>query len=96
LELVDDPAEVLQIVRDFTAHFESSMPAPWSLDASAELLDTLVKQIVGFRVVIERLEGKWKLNQNHPPDRRRRVVAVLQACGDENSVAIARLMDESL
>ena len=44
----------------------------------------------------ERIEGKWKLNQNHPVERRRKVVRVLQDRSDENSQAVAALMAEKL
>lgn len=92
LQLVEDQGELLQIVRDFVTHYERDMPQPWSIDAPADFLDSLVRQIVGFRIEITRLEGKWKLNQNHPADRRQRVIAALEAQGDDNSLAIAALM----
>ena len=96
LQLVEDPQELLKMVRDFVTHYECNMPQPWSIDAPADFLDNLVRQIVGFRIEITRLEGKWKLNQNHPPERRERVVAALRSQGDENSVAIAELMTAAL
>lgn len=46
----------------------------------------------GFRIEISRIEGKWKLNQNRPPEQRERVVQQLRTLGDENSQAIAELM----
>ena len=96
LRLVEDSQELLQMVRDFVTHYERNMPQPWSIDATADFLDNLVRQIVGFRIEITRLEGKWKLNQNHPPDRRERVVAALQVQGDENSLAIAQLISATM
>ena len=48
------------------------------------------------RIEITRLEGKWKLSQNHPEGRRRRVVRALAARPDEDSRAIAALMEEAL
>ena len=55
----------------------------------------MLKAIVGFRVEITRLEGKWKLSQNQPEDRRGRVERALAAQGDEGSKAIAALMAEA-
>jgi transcriptional regulator len=52
----------------------------------------LAKQIVAFRIPIERIEGKWKLNQNHPQDRREKVIAALESAGGAEEQAIARLM----
>ncbi|MCB9941883.1 MAG: FMN-binding negative transcriptional regulator, partial [Planctomycetaceae bacterium] len=59
-------------------------------------IDKLLDSIVGFEIEIDRMEGKWKLSQNHTSERRSRVVDALRARGDEQSVAIADLMSESL
>jgi transcriptional regulator len=56
----------------------------------------MLKAIVGFRIEITRLEGKWKLSQNHPEERRRRVIRVLEARPDGDSQEIARLMSAGL
>ena len=40
--------------------------------------------------------GKWKLNQNHPVERRRKVVRALQQRGDENTQAVAAMMQVML
>ena len=41
----------------------------------------MLTQIVGFRIEIEKIEGKWKLNQNHPAERRQKVVRALRRAG---------------
>jgi transcriptional regulator len=43
---------------------------------------------------LRRLEGKWKLNQNHPLARRQRVIAALRSRQDEASRDIAGMMEE--
>ena len=91
-ELIDDRDALEQIVRDYVAFYEAPMPQPWQVTSPAEFLDKLLAAIVGFRIEITRLEGKWKLNQNHPEERRERVVRALTERGDENSLEIARLM----
>jgi transcriptional regulator len=55
----------------------------------------MLAQIVGFRIPVERIEGKWKLNQNHPPERREKVIAALAGQGGE-SATVAELMRETL
>jgi transcriptional regulator len=52
----------------------------------------VLAQIVGFRIEIEKIEGKFKLNQNHPVERRQKVVQALQQRGDENALAVAAMM----
>lgn len=92
LELIEDPTESEQVLRRTIDTYERSQPRPWQLHESPEWISRLVAQIVAFRIPIDRLEGKWKLNQNHPAERRAKVAAALERQGDENSLAIATLM----
>lgn len=92
VEIVEDHPTLLSILKQAVAFYEHSMPQPWTIDETTTFIDRMLKQIVGFRISIERLEGKWKLNQNHPEERRRKVIHALDSLGDENSLAIAKLM----
>lgn len=94
-ELIEDEAAVLDVLRRTVERYESPREAPWSYSDGDEFVRKLAAAVVAFRIPIARLEGKWKLNQNHPAERRRRVVASLAEQPDENSQAIARLMSES-
>jgi transcriptional regulator len=96
LETVTDPAELRDLLRRALAVYERGADAPWTLERSGEVVDRLVKGIVGLRIPISRLEGKWKLSQNHPAERQERVIAALEEQGDENSVAVAALMRANL
>jgi transcriptional regulator len=95
VSLVGDQ-DLLDIVRRSVELYEGSMPRPWSLGESNTYLERRLKQIVGFRIEIDRIEGKWKLNQNHPVERREKVIRALDECGDENSIAIAAMMRQQL
>jgi transcriptional regulator len=92
--VVDDPEEVTKIVAALVTIYEGNRPAPWRFDPAAEYVRKLVKGIVGFRIEIERLEGKWKLNQNHPPGRRAKVITALESSTSADDLEIARLMRE--
>ena len=93
-ELVDDRDGLLDILRRSVAAYESPRPEPWPFDESAPHVEGLLKSIVGFRIEITRLEGKWKLSQNHPEGRRRKVIRSLAARPDADSQAISGLMLE--
>ena len=96
MTLIQEQEALLQLVQD-TAHFyEASMPTPWQFDSSQEFYRKMVGGIVGFKIEITRLEGKWKLNQNHPLERQQKVVKALQDSKDQNEQAIAALMSENL
>jgi transcriptional regulator len=94
--VVEDREGLLDIVRRLVLTYESPRSEPWSFDESEPQIDRMLKAIVGFRIEVTRLEGKWKLNQNHPEERRRRVVRALSAQPDADSQAIAELIREDL
>lgn len=94
--LVHEPDAVARIVTAMVGTYERAMPRPWTPDTATDYFQKQVRAIVGFRVEISRLEGKWKLNQNHPRERRERVVQVLEKSKDHDATAVARLMLETL
>ena len=96
LEPVEDRRALTDIVQRTVEVYERSMPRPWSFDPSGEFAYRLLDMIVGFRIDIERIEGKWKLSQNHAAERRERVSAALRQQGGPNSTAIADLLSEPL
>jgi transcriptional regulator len=96
LALVDEPSGVSDIVNQFVQTYERSLPSPWRLTGSNTYLQRMLSQIVGFRIPIARLEGKRKLNQNHPVERRQKVIHVLRERGDEESRTMAHLIEETL
>lgn len=96
VELTEDPDELKRILADSVALYESAMPQPWEFDPASPLNESLVKQIVGFRITVERWEGKWKLNQNQSLVRRKRVAAALAARSDHDSQSVAAEMRRML
>ena len=92
VELVEGRAALLDIVQRSVSVYEAAMPRPWTFDGSPTFVDRLLGQIVGFRLRIERLEGKWKLSQNHPVGRREKVIRALEAQGGGDASAVAAMM----
>jgi len=95
-QLVEDHEALHEILTQTADVYERGMPEPWSYDVADPDVNQMLKAIVGFRIEISRLEGKAKLNQNHPEERRRKVIRALEARGDEDSLAIAKLMTATL
>jgi transcriptional regulator len=93
---IHDRDVLWQIVQDLVAVHEGARRKPWTLNERTSYLDNLLKGIVGFRIAIDRLEGKWKLGQNHPPERRRRAATALRQEGGEDARAIAELMERTI
>jgi transcriptional regulator len=97
LQPIEDESRLREIVRRTVEVYEQSMPRPWSMDVvPAQILDKLMHGIVGFEMEIDRLEGKWKLNQNHSVERREKVIRALEATGLSENAAIADLMREQI
>jgi transcriptional regulator len=92
VEVIEDNGKLLDIVQKMVRLYELPMPRPWSFNPSSTYAERMLAQIVGFRIEIDKIEGKWKLNQNHPIERRRKVVQALQERGGENAQAIADMM----
>ena len=92
LKPVADRSALAGILEATVRKYEGSRPKPWTFDPGTEFHQQLLDAIVGFEIEITRLEGKWKLNQNHPPERRQRVIDALNAAGGDDQLEIARLM----
>jgi transcriptional regulator len=96
VQLIQDQDGLLPIVRATVETYERNMSQPWSLGVVDTFTERLLAQIVGFRIEIDKIEGKWKLNQNHPAERRLKVIAALQERNTENASAVAELMRKTL
>src|SRR5690242_9811431 len=59
--------ELIEHGTEPTRRHECGFDRPWDVeDAPADFSSGLANAIVGLEISIERLEGKWKLNQNRP------------------------------
>lgn len=93
---IEDRVGMEENVGRLTDFYEASQPKPWQADFSTEYSSQMMKRIVGFEIEITRLQGKWKLNQNHPEHRRVRVSEQLKTHTGDNDRQIADLIDEDL
>jgi transcriptional regulator len=67
LSFFDDRDELRAHVSKMTDTHETPRDAPWAVsDAPADFVDGMLRAIVGFKLRITRLEGKWKMSQNRP------------------------------
>ena len=78
----DDPGWVEALVRRLTDHHEAARAEPWSVDdAPSPYIAGQLRAIVGVELVIDRVEGKFKLSQNRSDADVEGVVAGLDAAG---------------
>jgi len=93
--VIDDPKRLREVLEKTVAFYEAPQKRPWSIASpEGEFLDRLALAIVGFEIPIARLEGKWKLSQNHSDERQEKVVHRLRESGAPDQVQVADLMAE--
>jgi len=91
--LLEDAPSLLRHLHELTDSQEGGLVDPWSVaDAPAAYIEGLAKAIVGIEIAVDRLEGKWKLNQNRSTADRDSVIAGLEALDSHASREMARLM----
>ncbi|MGB7193698.1 MAG: FMN-binding negative transcriptional regulator [Collimonas pratensis] len=94
LRIIDDASWLPAHLAALTAHNEAAFEAPWQLsDAPQEYTEKLMGAIVGIEIVITRLSGKWKVSQNQPAQNQATVITGLRRQGDDESLAMAALVE---
>ncbi len=91
--VLTDEADAVRVLLETVREYEGSSEGAWAPDAGSAFFRGLVQGIVAFRVEVARWEGKWKLSQNQPPERRAKVRAALAASASAEAREVAKLMD---
>jgi transcriptional regulator len=94
LSLVEDDPGKLALLTDLIAANEPAYLDRWRALPEG-FRRTMLAGIMGFRIPIARIEGKFKLSQNRKPEERRNVHAA-QSAGSPEEQALARWMERLL
>lgn len=93
---MQEPDALLGILEQLTRQHEATQPHPWQVgDAPADFTHKLLEHIVGVRLEIRRMQGKWKVSQNQPEANRAKVASALSASTHSASQAMATLIPVS-
>ena len=85
LVIHDDLAWVEANVRRLADHHEGTRAEPWSVDDAPEpYIAGQLKAIVGVEILIDRVEGKWKLSQNRSDADIAGAIEGLEATGERD------------
>jgi transcriptional regulator len=85
-----DETGLRALLEKLSSHYEAGSPEPWTPGGTPPgFIEKLIPVIVGFTLVVERLDGKFKLSQNRPGNDAQRVAERLEERGDP---ALASLM----
>jgi transcriptional regulator len=95
LRTVTEAAWLRQLLERLTDRHEAGQPQPWQVsDAPEDHIEKNLRAIVGLEITIDRIEGKFKLNQNHPAANRAGVIAGLHQRGGRGDADLADLMSQ--
>ena len=93
LRIIDDPSWTRGFLETLTDRHEADQPQPWHVsDAPADHIEKSLRAIVGIEIAVQRIEGKFKLSQNHPAANRAGVIQGLRQRDGDGDRELAQLM----
>jgi transcriptional regulator len=93
--VIDDPETILQGQARLVQTYESDATGNWSMvDMDGDYQKNKLDGIVSFEMPIERLEGKFKLNQKNSAADREGAIKGLRQTGNAEAKEVARLMQK--
>ncbi|MGM0921497.1 MAG: FMN-binding negative transcriptional regulator [Bacillota bacterium] len=95
-ELIENEIELMKTLKALVHKYEKPDSSYQLERADPSYIQGLSRGIVGFKIKIDKLEGKRKLSQNHPAERQLGVIAHLKKLKTENAIQIAELMEDNL
>ena len=93
VEVMADAAETRALLDRMIRRYEEGRTQPWRLQLEGRSLAAMLDAIVGFRLTIERIDGKLKLSQNRSAEDRERVIAALRAEDYTDAATTAEWME---
>lgn len=95
VEIIDSE-ELMNSLHDMVLKYEGPNSS-YKLDlVDSSFIESMTKGVVGFKIKIDKIEGKAKLSQNHPIERQELVIQRLEQSLSEDDQNIASLMKENL
>lgn len=86
--------ELENTLQQLTDEHEKLLPQPWKLELNQTMRERMLGAIVGFEIMLNRIEGKFKLSQNRNEQDQRNVMEKLAQ--SEHGKAVARSMHKNL
>ncbi|MHB8424821.1 MAG: FMN-binding negative transcriptional regulator [Gammaproteobacteria bacterium] len=94
--IIGDRTRVRSMLERLVEEHEAYVNPPWSTAQAGAYVDRQLDHIVAFEMPIERLEGKFKLNQNRSRADQEGVARTLAASDDPLQREIAELIAKNL
>lgn len=96
VELLEDEEELIASLHDMVVKYEAPDSSYKLKDVDPEFLTGMNKGVQGFKIKINRIEGKSKLSQNHSLERQELVINQLEQKSTTDEQQVASLMKANL
>ncbi|OSX55468.1 FMN-binding negative transcriptional regulator [Anoxybacillus ayderensis] len=94
-QLIEDKEMMKHLLEKTVDFYESSMPTLWKVEFD-DFIEHLMEGTVCFKINIQKIEGKWKLSQNHSIQRQKNLIKGLKTVDHYHSKEIAALMEQNI
>ncbi len=96
-ELLQSKDETYDVVKNLTQKHEAGFDQPWTPDkVKPDVLESMLKAIVGFKINIKTIQTKAKLSQNRSGKDQTGAIEGLRKSGSEQEFTIAKMMQANL
>ena len=96
IEWIHDAAWVQGLIEEMIHTFEPDNDNPWRMsEMSDDSRKSLLERIVGFRIPVDEIRGKYKLNQRSAPEDRQSIVSALNTMGTGAALAMAQAIRDA-
>lgn len=95
VEIIDGE-ELMDSLLELVLKYEEPNSSYQLEQVDPHFIEGMTKGIVGFKIKIDRIEGKAKLSQNHPIERKELIIQRLEQSLKEDEQQIASLMKKNL
>ena len=96
MELMEDSVEISNTLNDLVEKYETPNSSYSLENVDASYIEQLSKGIVAFKLHITKIEAKAKLSQNHPLERKQRVIQQLEKSTRQEDHEVAAWMKRFL
>ncbi len=86
MKIVENKEDLKKMIEKTVNFYESSMPNPWNPNFDDVFIDGLMNGVVGIELVISKMEGQWKLSQNHSDTRQQNLINGLKTNNQYDSI----------
>ncbi len=96
VELLEDERELIESLHDMVLKYEAPDSSYRLREVDPEFLAGMNKGVQGFKIKINKIEGKAKLSQNHSVQRQELVINQLEKISNKDEQQISSLMKANL